>query len=66
VPAAVAAALGVREQSGCPLLETLINTLKMRNQLLVLDNCEHLVSASADITQSLLSRCPQLRILATR
>jgi non-specific serine/threonine protein kinase len=65
VPAAIAAALGVREQSGCPLLETLINTLKVRNQLLVLDNCEHLVSACAEITQRLLTFCPQLRILAT-
>jgi predicted ATPase/class 3 adenylate cyclase len=65
VLAAIAAALGVREQSGCPLLETLINALKVRELLLVLDNCEHLVSACAEITQRLLAFCPQLRILAT-
>jgi non-specific serine/threonine protein kinase len=65
VPAAIARAVGVREQSGNPLLETLINALKVSNHLLVLDNCEHLVSACAEITQRLLTFCPELRILAT-
>jgi non-specific serine/threonine protein kinase len=65
VPAVIARALGVREQSGIPMPETLINALNGRNQLLVLDNCEHLVSACAEITHRLLSFCPQLRILAT-
>jgi non-specific serine/threonine protein kinase len=65
VPLAIAQVLGVREQSGSPLLETLINTCKAHDQLLVLDNCEHLVSACAEIAHSLLSFCPQMRILAT-
>ena len=45
VPQAVAQALGVREQPGRPLLETLEDTLRSRKLLLVVDNCEHLVEA---------------------
>src|SRR6187397_1672104 len=42
VPQAVASALGIREQAGRPLTETLSNHLASGNVLLVLDNCEHL------------------------
>ena len=42
VPQAVAQALGVREQPGRPLVQTLKDTLRSRKMLLVVDNCEHL------------------------
>jgi predicted ATPase/DNA-binding CsgD family transcriptional regulator len=65
VPDAVAAALGVREQAGQSLVATLANALRHRKQLLILDNCEHLVAACASLASQLLRECPLLRILAT-
>jgi predicted ATPase/DNA-binding NarL/FixJ family response regulator len=62
---AVATSLGVPEQSGRPLAETLANHLQARQTLLVLDNCEHLVEACAQFAESLLQACPSLTILAT-
>jgi predicted ATPase/DNA-binding SARP family transcriptional activator len=61
----VAQAVGVREQPGRTLLETLENTLRSRMTLLVVDNCEHLVEAVAHLLDSLQASCPHLRILAT-
>ncbi len=65
VPQAVASALGVREAPGRPLLATLAEYLRDRHVLLVLDNCEHLVIACAQVADALLRSCPHLRILAT-
>jgi predicted ATPase/class 3 adenylate cyclase/Tfp pilus assembly protein PilF len=65
VPQAVAAAVGVREEPGRPLLQTLVESLRPRRLLLLLDNCEHLVGACASLAHDLLSRCPQLCLLAT-
>jgi non-specific serine/threonine protein kinase len=64
-PQAVASALDVREQPRLPLTQTLSNYLASRQTLLVLDNCEHLVEATARLANVLLSACPKLRILAT-
>jgi predicted ATPase/DNA-binding SARP family transcriptional activator len=64
-PQAVAAALGVREDPGRPLRQTLLSFLKPRQLLLVLDNCEHLVDVCAELATALLQACPRLRILAT-
>ena len=61
----VAFTLGVREQPGRPLTETLADSLRPREVLLVLDNCEHLVEACANLADALLRACPRLRILAT-
>jgi non-specific serine/threonine protein kinase len=61
----IAAALGIREQPGRPLAETLVDALRHRALLLVLDNCEHLVMASAQLADALLRSCPALRVLAT-
>ncbi|SOB88818.1 BTAD domain-containing putative transcriptional regulator [Streptomyces sp. 1331.2] len=60
----VAAALGVTQTSGDPFT-ALARLLGDRPELLVLDNCEHLVDALAGIVPTLLARCPRLRILAT-
>jgi predicted ATPase/class 3 adenylate cyclase len=65
VPQAVATALGVREEPGRALDETLVEFLRARSLLLVLDNCEHLVEASARLAQALLRSGPNLRLLAT-
>jgi non-specific serine/threonine protein kinase len=65
VPYALAAALGRREHGGEALLDTLIRYLGPRELLLVLDNCEHLIEASANLVERVLSSCPHVRILAT-
>jgi predicted ATPase/DNA-binding NarL/FixJ family response regulator len=65
VPRAVASALDIREVPGRSLIEVLVEHLKAKKTLLVLDNCEHLVEACAALAGALLPSCPKLRILAT-
>jgi predicted ATPase/class 3 adenylate cyclase len=65
VTSAVASALGVREEPGRPLLETLVNALSDRHLLVVLDNCEHLLVPSAMLANTLLRSRPGLCVLAT-
>ena len=65
VPQAVARALGLREQPGQSLDNALIDALRQKETLLVLDNCEHLVEAAARLAEALLSPCPHLHLLAT-
>ncbi len=61
----VAATIGVREEQGVPLAQTLAEALRPRHMLLILDTCEHQVSDCATLVQLLLARCPWLRIIAT-
>ncbi|MGB8166536.1 MAG: adenylate/guanylate cyclase domain-containing protein, partial [Chthoniobacteraceae bacterium] len=61
----IASAIDIREEAGRPPLDTLINAIRGWRLLLVLDNCEHLIGAVADIAGNLLRRCPDLRILAS-
>lgn len=61
----VAKALGLREEPGRSLTETLTDFLKSKSLLLVLDNCEHLVASCAPLVDNLLRACPNLRVLAT-
>jgi non-specific serine/threonine protein kinase len=65
VPKAVAEALGVPERPQELLLDTLAELLRERQLLLILDNCEHLLEATARLVDKLLDSCPRLRILAT-
>jgi predicted ATPase len=65
VPQTVAAVLGVREEPGRPLTQTLVDALLPKKLLLILDNCEHLLEACAALAQALLHRCPGVQILAT-
>jgi predicted ATPase len=60
----VAQALGVREGVG-DLLDTLVRVLRRQPRLLLLDSCEHLITACAQLVEALLSACPDLHILAT-
>jgi non-specific serine/threonine protein kinase len=64
-PQAVAAALGVKERPSQPLTVTLVEFLRAKQTLLVVDNCEHLLEATAGLVDILLDSCPHLRILAT-
>lgn len=61
----VAQALNLSDFTGQPLSEALVNFLKDRSLLLVLDNCEHLLEDCARLSSLLLSRCPNLKIMAT-
>jgi len=61
----VAAALGVRDQAGRPLLDVLTAFLSAREALVVLDNCEHIIGDVAKLVDALLRDCPRLRIIAT-
>ncbi|MFE3001908.1 protein kinase [Nocardia sp. NPDC059246] len=61
----VSGAFGVRQQVGRPMLEVLVEFLSTREVLLVLDNCEQVIDAVAQLVESLLRACPQLRILTT-
>jgi predicted ATPase/DNA-binding CsgD family transcriptional regulator len=65
VPQAVASTLGLREQPGRSLTKTLSDNLASKRVLLVLDNCEHLIEACAELAESLLRFCSGLRVLAT-
>lgn len=65
VTRAVANALGVRESIEQPLLDTIAHFLRERQLLLVLDNCEHLLDACAQLARTLLEQCANLQILAT-
>ncbi len=61
----VTAALGIRHEVDRPLVDTLAEALRPRRMLLVLDTCEPLIQASAELVQQLLGLCPDLRIVAT-
>ncbi|MFL5590073.1 MAG: tetratricopeptide repeat protein [Ktedonobacteraceae bacterium] len=65
VPQQVASSLGLSEQPGRSLMDTLTGALQPRKPLLVLDNCEHLVAACAHLVETLLRSCPGLHILTT-
>lgn len=61
----VASVFGVREMTGRPLVQALVDYLRSRDLLVVLDNCEHLVHAAARLATALLRDCPKVRIVAT-
>ncbi|HET8678948.1 MAG TPA: tetratricopeptide repeat protein [bacterium] len=65
VAQAIAASLGVREDPGRPLIESLKGHLQTRQMLLVLDNCEQVVDAVAGLATELLGVAPGLRLLCT-
>jgi predicted ATPase/class 3 adenylate cyclase len=65
VPQAVASALDLREDAGRPLVTTLTEFLRAKELLLIVDNCEHMVEACAQLAEVLLRACPKVRILAS-
>ena len=64
VPVAVARSLGLPDQPGRSTMDTLLRFVADRKMLVVLDNCEHLLDASAALVVALLG-CPELTLLAT-
>jgi predicted ATPase/class 3 adenylate cyclase len=65
IPQTVAGVFGLQEQPGLPLLEMVINYVRAKHLLLILDNCEHLVEASARLAEPLLQAAPHLKIVAS-
>ncbi|HEV8354550.1 MAG TPA: tetratricopeptide repeat protein [bacterium] len=65
VTQATASVLGIREEPGRPLAALLADTVRSRRLLLILDNCEHLIDASARLAESLLLAGPGLKVLTT-
>jgi predicted ATPase/class 3 adenylate cyclase len=65
IPQSLAGMLGVRDAGNRPIMEAVIDYLRDKNLLLVLDNCEHLITACAKLAEELLKTCPQLKILAS-
>ncbi len=65
VAGTIALALGVRESTDRPVLETLLDDLRLRRALLVVDNCEHVIDDVRIVANAILRACPAVRILAT-
>ena len=61
----VADVLGVRQEPGRPVLDTLVEAVGGRSLLVLLDNCEHVIGACAKLADALLRGCPDLALLAT-
>lgn len=61
----IAATLNVPDQPGRPLIDTLVEYLRRKELLLLLDNVEHLVRECAELAEHLLINCLRLRILVT-
>ena len=62
---AVAAATGVEQRGGDLTLDVLVDRLRDRQLLLILDNCEHLIDDAAAAAEALVQHCPALHLLAT-
>src|SRR5204862_1603239 len=62
---AVAAVLGVPGRAGHSVLDSVASAVASQHLLLVLDNCEHLLDGCAGLAHELLTRCPNLHVLAT-
>ncbi|MFZ0715036.1 ATP-binding protein [Mycobacterium sp.] len=65
VPDAVAAVLGITQQPGKTVTESVASALEGRLRLLVFDNCEHILDAAADLIEAILAHSATVRIIAT-
>ncbi len=65
VPDAVAAVLGITQQPGKTVTESVASALEGRSRLLVFDNCEHVVDSVADLVEAILAASATVTILAT-
>lgn len=61
----VAAALRLQQQQGLGIEDTVIDYLRTRNLLLIVDNCEHVLDAAAELLDQIARHCPRVSILAT-
>ncbi len=65
VPAAAAAVFGVTQQSGSSVADSVAESLAGKELLIIVDNCEHLRDAAAELIDTIMSHAPTVRILAT-
>ena len=65
VPQMVASVLGVKEEAGHPVVEALMKYVRDRRLLLIVDNCEHVVHACAELAEALLKSGPSVTVLAS-
>ncbi len=65
IPQTILSAIGLSERKGQTAQELISDYLHDKNTLIILDNCEHLIEASAKISYSLLNHAPKLKILAS-
>jgi predicted ATPase len=65
VPEAVASTLGITQQPGLSMTDSVAAALEGRSRLLVLDNCEHVLDSAADVVEAIFHRSSTVKILAT-
>jgi predicted ATPase len=65
LPDVVATALGITTRPGSTVVDSVVDAVAGRRMLIVLDNCEHVLDAAADLTAALLARTPTVSVLAT-
>jgi predicted ATPase/class 3 adenylate cyclase/Tfp pilus assembly protein PilF len=65
VPGAIAMATSIREDPSKTILTSVAENLHTKTALLILDNCEHLITACAQVAHTLLRACPNLKIMAS-
>ena len=65
VVASIAATLGVQAQPGMTLTEAIVDWMRRRRMLLIIDNCEHVLNEVADFVVDVLAQCPSVTVVAT-
>ncbi|TAK11683.1 MAG: adenylate/guanylate cyclase domain-containing protein [Anaerolineae bacterium] len=65
IPYIIGNVFGLQEMSAMPIEELIVSYLRQRRALIILDNCEHMVEASADMAETLLQGCSHLALLAS-
>jgi len=65
VPEAVAAVLGITQQPQMTMAESVATALEDRSRLLIVDNCEHVLDAAADMIEAILARSATVKVIAT-
>lgn len=65
VPHVIADVIGAVQQPGKAIIESVVDSLRHRSVLLVLDNCEHVLDVAADLASAVTTQCPAARILVT-
>jgi predicted ATPase/class 3 adenylate cyclase len=65
VPQALASVLGVKEEAGRPVIEALLKFVRERQLLVILDNCEHMIEACAELAKQLLQAGAHLKVIAS-
>jgi predicted ATPase/DNA-binding CsgD family transcriptional regulator len=65
IPAAMASIFGVRSDQNRSLRTALLDFLREKEMLLIMDNCEHLIETCAELAENILRVCPKVRLLAS-